>query len=74
MIETISRYNTETVPQTRRAERTNQVRFGFFTNPPSLPVLVGLAALLLAGCAVPGIFTRAYLITCKFQPRAASSG
>jgi len=68
MIETISRYNSETAPRTRRAERTNQVRFGLFTNPRSLPVLVGLAALLLAGCAVPVLFTRAYLIICKFSP------
>ena len=68
MIETICRYNSETVPQTRRAERTNQDRLGFFMNPRSWPVLVGLAALLLSGCAMPGLVRQAYLIICKFSP------
>ena len=68
MIETICRYYSETVPQTRRAEQTNQDRLGFFMDPRFLPVLVGLSALLLAGCAVPRLFTQAYLIICKFSP------
>lgn len=48
--------------------RSVQSRLGIFIKPRFLPVLVGLAALLFAGCAMPRLFTQAYLIICKFSP------
>lgn len=48
--------------------RVIQSSLGTFMNPRFLPALIGLAAILLSGCAVPQFFAKAYLIICKVSP------